>query len=105
MRSLPLTVPDGCTLSVDELADQRGRVARLLPSVATMTRSEDELRVSFGAGVDRALVDEVVATEQGCCTFLEIEYDGPGRQLRVGAHDEQGREIVRRIAEFFEEAR
>jgi hypothetical protein len=39
MKRLPLIVPDGCTLSLAELADQQGRAARLLPSVATLTRS------------------------------------------------------------------
>jgi len=105
MKSLPLIMPDGCTLSADGLADQAGRAARLLPSVERVERSEDELRVSFGVGIDSALVDEVVATEQGCCSFLEIEYDGAARLLRVGAHDAQGREIVRQLAAFFGEAR
>ena len=105
MRSLPLIVPDGCTLSVDELVDQQDRAVRLRPSVTAVLRSEDELRVSFGDGVDRVLVDEMVATEQGCCTFLQIEYDDSARLLRVGASDAQGREIVARMAEFFGEAR
>jgi len=105
MKSLQLIVPDGCTLSSDGLADQAGRAARLLPSVAGLTRTEAELRVSFAEGVDRALVDEVVATEQGCCSFLEIEFDGAERVLRIGAHDAQGREIVRQMAAFFGEDR
>ena len=105
MKDLPLIVADGCTLSPDGLADQAGRAARLLPSVVKVRRSEDELRVSFGPGVDRALVDEVVATEQQCCSFLEIEYDDAERLLRIGAHDAQGREIVGQMAEFFGEVR
>ena len=105
MKSLPLIVPDGCTFSLDELADQQGRAARLLPSVATLTRSEDELRVSFGLDVDSRLVEEMVATERGCCSFLEIDYDDSERLLRIGANDAQGREIVWRMAEFFEEGR
>jgi hypothetical protein len=105
MRTLPLIVPDGCALSADELAEQAGRAARLVPSVATLARSEDELRVSFGPDLDRALLDELVATEQGCCSFLELEYDGSARVLRVGAHDAQGREVVGRMAEFFGEGR
>ena len=105
MKSLPLLVPDGCTLSVDGLADQAGRAERLRPSVAAVTRSADELLVSFTPDVDRSLVDEVVATEQDCCSFLEVEYDGSAHVLRVGAYDAQGREVVRRFAEFFEEAR
>jgi len=105
MRELPLLVPDGCTLSSDGLADQAGRAARLLPSVARLARTGDELRVSFGPDVDRSLVEEVVATERQCCSFLEIEFDGVARLLRIAAHDAQGREIVGRMAEFFGEAR
>ena len=105
VKDLPLFVADGCTLSPDGLADQAGRATRLLPSVASLERSEDELRVTFGDGVDRALVEEVVATEQQCCSFLEIEYDGAAGTLRVAAHDRQGREMVSQMAEFFGAAR
>jgi hypothetical protein len=105
VKALPLLVPPGCTLSADGLADQAGRAARLLPSVAKVKRSEDELRVSFAEGVDRVLVDDIVATEQGCCSFLEIEYDGAARILRVGAHDAQGREVMGHLAKFFGEGR
>ena len=105
MRSLPLIVPDGCKLSPDELADQAGRATRLFPSVASMERSEDELHVAFEPGVDRALVEQLVTTEQGCCTFLAIDYDNAARMLRIGAQDEQGREVVGRLAEFFGEGR
>jgi hypothetical protein len=101
MKSLPLIAPDGCTLSVDGLAEQGGRAARLLPSVTAVKQSEDELRVSFETGVDRALVEEVVETERGCCSFLEIEYDGTARTLRFGAHDAQGREVVRQLGDVF----
>ena len=105
MRSLPLIVPDGCSLTQDSLADQAGRAARLRPSVADVERSAETLRVSFAAGVDRALVDEVVATEQQCCSFLAVEYDGVARVLSVAADDARGREVVRQLAEFFEEGR
>jgi predicted RecB family endonuclease len=105
VRSLPLIVPDGCTLSAEALADQAGRAARLLPSVATLERSKGELRVSFGHAVDRALVDDLVATEQHCCSFLEIEYDSAARTLRVGARDAQGHEVVQQLAGFFGEGR
>ena len=105
MSDLPLIVPDGCGLSAEGLADQAGRAKRLLPSVVKVRRSEDELRVSFGPGVDRALVDEVVATERQCCSFLAIEYDEAERLLRIGAQDAEGREIVGQMAEFFGEAR
>ena len=105
MKALPLIVPGGCTLSASELADQAGRVSRLRSSVASVDRSQDALVVAFESGVDRSLLEEVVTTEQGCCTFLAIDYDDNARVLSVGAQDEQGREVVRRLAEFFGEGR
>jgi hypothetical protein len=73
--------------------------------VVKVRRAEDELRVFFGPGVDRALVDEVVATEQRCCSFLQVEYDEAERLLRFGSDDEQGREVVGQLAGFFGEGR
>ena len=105
VKDLPLIVADGCTLSPDGLADQAGRAARLRPSVARLERSEHELCVTFSDGVDRALVEEIVATEQNCCSFLEIEYDGAARTLRIATRDAQGRGIVGQMAAFFEEGR
>ena len=105
MKSLPLIVPDGCTLTPAELADQEGRAARLLGSVASVDRSRDALVVTFEPGVDLGLVEEVVTTEQRCCTFLAVDYDDASRVLSVSAHDEQGREVVRRLVEYFEEGR
>ena len=105
MKSLPLIVHDGCSLTADGLAAQAERAARLLPSVVKVRRAEDELRVFFGPGVDRALVDELVMTERRCCSFIRVEYDESDRLLRFGADDEQGREIVGLLAGFFGEGR
>ena len=104
MKSLPLIVPEGCALTPAQLGDQAGRAERLLPSIARVEQSGDELRVAFDADVDGELVDELVATEQSCCSFLEVVYDG-SRLLQVRASDAQGREVVRRLAGFFEEGR
>jgi hypothetical protein len=101
MRSLPLLVPDGCALTPGQLAEQAARAQRLRPAVADVQVRDDELGIVFGDGVDRALVDELVATEQSCCTFLTVAYDDAARTLRIGSSDEQGREVVRRLAGFF----
>ena len=105
MRELPVIVHEGCALTADGLAAQAGRAARLTPSIVKVRRAEGELRVFFGPGVDRALVDEMVATERSCCSFLRVEYDEAERLLRFGADDEQGREIVGQLAGFFGEGR
>jgi hypothetical protein len=103
MRALPLIAPDGCTLSPDALAEQLGRAARLAPAVVEVDRSADGLRVAFGPVVDDALVRELVATEQTCCSFLELDYSE--RVLSIASDDPRGAEVLDRLAGYFGEGR
>ena len=96
MRALRL-VPDGCTLSAEALDVQLGRAERLAPAVSGLSRSDDALRVSFASDVDGSVVDELVETERGCCSFVDIGYDGHARVLRVESSDPRGVEVVRRL--------
>jgi hypothetical protein len=103
MKSLPLIAPAGCTLSPDALAEQVGRASRLAPAVADVSRSATGLRVAFGAGVDDALIEELIATEQTCCSFLELGYEG--RVLQIESSDPRGPEVMDRLAAYFGEGR
>ena len=103
MRALPLIVPDGCALSSEALAEQFGRASRLAPAVAEVSRTAGRLEVSFGAGVDDALVRELIATEQTCCSFLALEYSE--RVLRIESDDPRGAEVMDRLAAYFGEGR
>ena len=103
MTSLPLIAPKGCTLSVEGLAEQLGRAARLSPAVVDVTRSEAGLRVVFASGVDDALVGELIATEQTCCSFLDLRYGE--RVLRIESSDPRGAEVMDRLAAYFGEGR
>ena len=103
MKSLPLIAPEGCTLSADALAQQFGRASRLAPAVAEVSRSAGRLKVSFGDQVDDALVCELIATEQTCCSFLGLDY--AGRVLRIESEDPRGGEVMDRLASYFGEGR
>jgi hypothetical protein len=61
------------------------------------------MRVAFGPGVDRTLVDELIATERTCCSFLELRYEG--RVLQIESSDPRGPEVIDRLAAYFGEGR
>ena len=103
MKSLPLIAPAGCTLSPDALAEQFGRASRLAPAITDVSRSATGLRVAFGPGADDALVDELIATEQTCCSFLELGYEGG--VLQIDSSDPRGPEVMDRLAAYFGEGR
>ena len=101
MKALHLIPPPGCSLSPEELAEQRGRARRLAPAAVGVAGARDELHVTFTDRVDRNLLGELIATERSCCSFLTIDYDDTRHRLSVVADDEQGREVVSRFSEFF----
>jgi hypothetical protein len=101
VRELPL-VPAGCGLSPDGLAEQLRRVERLRPAAAAVERDGDELCVSFTEAVDHGLVEELVATERSCCSFLGIEYDRRARLLRLDSGRElRGRDVLETLEASF----
>jgi hypothetical protein len=101
---LRLVPPPGCSLSLAELGEQRARARRLVPTALEVARTPDTLHVTFGDDVDPALVEELIATERSCCSFLTIDYDRRERRLSIGSVDAQGREVVSRFHVFFEGA-
>ena len=70
---LPMAV-SGCDLDDRELARQLERYRQLAGSATAVTRRGPTLRVTFDAGVDAQLLDETIAIEQRCCSFLTIDY-------------------------------
>jgi hypothetical protein len=100
VKPLPL-VPDGCGLTPSGLDVQQARGEALRPSVRSVEHAPGELRVAFGPEVDEDLVAELVATEQSCCSFLEIAYDDG--VLHVASPDR--RDVVALFAGFFAEGR
>lgn len=103
MRLLPL-VPDGCSLTEEGLAAQAGRAAAVRASVLELEREPGTLRVRFGADVDEAVVERLVETERGCCSFLELAWDARARELSVAAPEGTNTEAVGAIAALFEGA-
>jgi hypothetical protein len=73
-----------CRLDLDGLRAQLERYRRLGVDAAEVARSPGSLTISFGAGVDRALLEETIAVETGCCTFFSFDYSAPDRLLRIG---------------------
>ena len=99
-RSLNV-LPTGCTLTSDELAVQGARAAALRDDVQAVDRSGSSLTVTFGPYVDARLLDELVATERECCSFLAVDYDGQQRALIVQADDPSREPVLDALAGAF----
>jgi hypothetical protein len=97
---LPLVAPHGCSLPPEGLESQRRRALHL-GQVAGVAVAPQELRVLFGADVDRDALDELIATERDCCSFVDVTYDPAARELRIASGDERGREVVGLFAAAF----
>jgi hypothetical protein len=91
----------GCTLDAGGWARQRRRIELLRSQVERVEERGDVLHVVFAAGTDRALVDDFVATEGACCSFLTLGYDERERVLRIRSDDEQSWDVVRGFAAVF----
>lgn len=84
---LSLVPPAGCTLTPSGLAAQTHRAAALRGAVERVEEAPGGFRVTFGPGVDRDALAELVATERSCCSFLQIDYDERRRVLSVASED------------------
>jgi hypothetical protein len=99
--ALNLLTGAGCTLDAGGWARQRGRVELLRDHVVRVDEEGDVVRIEFDSGVDRTLVDDFVATEGVCCSFLALGFDEETRVLRIGSPDPQGLDIARGFAAVF----
>ena len=101
MLDLKTLTGAGCTLDAGGWARQRERMLRLRSHVERVEERGDVLEVVFDAATERALVDDFVATEGVCCSFLSLGYDERGRVLRIRSDDEQSWDVVRGFAAVF----
>ena len=92
----------GCTLDPAGHTRQRERVLGLRSHVERVDERDGVLAISFGAGVDRALVDEFVAVEGECCSFLTLGYDAQGRVLRISSREDEKVDVVKGFAAVFQ---
>jgi hypothetical protein len=72
-----------CELDAAGLSAQRDRYRRLGRNALAIERRRRQLLVSFGADVDRALVEETIAIERRCCPFFRIMFDPEARLLLI----------------------
>lgn len=74
-----------CALDADGRRSQKARYAALARSVTRVRREPEGVFVEFGAQVEVAVVEEVIAVERECCPSLRFEFDASARQLTVTA--------------------
>ncbi len=90
-----------CTLSPEGLRGQQSRAALLRGAVERVDRAPRSLEVAFGAGVDRGVLDELIETERGCCSFLAIGYSESAGVLRIGVEDARHADLLDAFAALF----
>jgi hypothetical protein len=75
--------PAACRLDATGRREQAARYRRLSASVASVTRRDDALDVTFAAGVDLSLLEAAVDVERACCPFFDLRLDDQARTLHV----------------------
>jgi hypothetical protein len=73
-----------CDLDPPGLMAQRERYRQLANGVTGLERRPGRLLVQFGPDVDRGLIAETLAVEQGCCPFFRLEFEPSTRRLEIG---------------------
>jgi hypothetical protein len=87
-----------CSLNGAGLDAQRRRYARLAAHVWRRSLHGGTLVVDFAPDVDRAALEEALATERRCCPFFEIRFDEPSRRLTVGVAETDQQPALAAIA-------
>ena len=80
-------VTPACALDAEGMRLQGERYRRLAPAVESIRREGTRLTVRFGAGVDRAALDEAIAIERDCCPFFAIAFEPEARELTVSVEE------------------
>ena len=76
-----------CRLDLTGLRAQRERYRRLGRQVERTERLHRRLEVHFTAALDRALLDETLEIERGCCPFFALAYHPRRRELVITVDD------------------
>jgi ubiquinone/menaquinone biosynthesis C-methylase UbiE len=76
-----------CALTGSELRSQLERYRQLGAAAVRIEHRERELIVEFGDDVDRALLEQTVTTERGCCGFFRIASDRGSGRLSITIDD------------------
>ena len=82
MTPLPMA-PSGCELNDTQLAEQLARYHRLKPAVLSVDRAGQQAQLRFHARVDTRLLEQALAVERRCCSFLTLNYQPSTRVLTV----------------------
>jgi hypothetical protein len=87
-----------CSLNRAGLEAQRRRYARLAAHVRDRSLGGGTLVVDFAPDVDRAALEEALATERECCPFFRIRFDERSRRLTMGVADAEQEPALAAIA-------
>jgi hypothetical protein len=84
-------IPIACSLSAAEAEDRAAEFAGIFAhTVATVERDPLTLSVTLRAGVDPSKVAALLAREQECCPFYNVEITAAAGGLRVAVRVPRG---------------
>ena len=88
MKALP-TLPDSCSLDAPGQREQAERYRRAGRGAELVERSPRRLELLLAEDVESAELERLIAVEQECCPFFEIEWRPAGRRLSFSVAREQ----------------
>jgi hypothetical protein len=83
---LPMA-PLRCTLDEPGLAAQRARYQTVAGHLTGLRRDHEGVVAELDPAVDRAVLEELIEVERGCCPFFDIGYDPSRRRLTVAVRE------------------
>ncbi|MGH2956074.1 MAG: hypothetical protein ACRDL6_03675 [Solirubrobacterales bacterium] len=86
-EALPLI--EACELSPEGARAQGDRYSELSRWTAAIERRPRLLDVRFSREVDRELLEEAIAVERSCCSFLAIDFNPDALALSIGVAEER----------------
>jgi hypothetical protein len=81
-NELKMAIPE-CQLSDATLGTQVRRYRELARHVTRIERQTGAIRVQFDKDVPDGLLELTLATEQECCSFLDLDYSSDSRSLTI----------------------
>jgi cation efflux family protein len=85
----PATLVPSCSLDGNGMVAQGARYREIGGSVLHAERSPRSLVVTLSPSVDRALVEETLRVERGCCEFFDLDFDPDSRLLTFAVPTEE----------------
>ncbi len=77
-------LPPSCSLDPVGLDRQLERYRTVGAEATVVERHRNRITITVGSATPMTTIEQLVATERGCCPFYELDYDPVARRLSIG---------------------